>query len=86
MADEQTLGSQRALFHAWGWATAFRCLGTTAVTVWSLGRFRALGHPAMLGVDCLVFDRRRQWLVHLIGGPGFDPTIYRGKYSGFARQ
>jgi hypothetical protein len=25
-------------------------------------------------------------LVYLIGGPGFDPTTYRGKYSAFARH
>ena len=60
--------------------------GTTAVTVWSLTvDFALWGIWGCLGLTAaFVFDAGSgNGLVHLIGGPGFDPTTYRGKYSAF---
>ena len=85
-------GSQRALFHAWGLGNQHFLdvsgdnRGDRLVAD---GGFRAVGHlgDAWGLTAAFVFDAGSgNGLVYLIGGPGFDPTTYRGKYSAFARH
>ena len=53
------------------------------------GGFKASGHlgDAWGLTSAMVFDRKtRNGLIFMVGGPGFDPETYNGKYSAFYRH
>lgn len=85
-------GSQQALFHAWGLGNQ-HFLDVTGDNrgdrLVAGGGLRAVGHlgDAWGLTAAFVLDPATgNGLIYLIGGPGFDPASYRGRYSAFARH
>ncbi len=87
-----SFGSRQDFFNAWGLGNQQfqdRSGAGTGDRLVAGGGFKAVGHlgDAWGLTSAFVFDRRKKnGLIYLIGGPGFDPESNKGQYSALYRH
>jgi hypothetical protein len=86
-----TFGGQKEMMNAWGLGNQhFLGIGGTGTgdRLVDGGGYMAVGHfgNAWGLTSAMVFNReQKSGMIFLVGGPGFDPETYGGKYSSFFR-